>query len=141
MTGRTAGFPSTATTRSETAPTARTAACGGVMIAVNASTLYMPRLLIVNVPPERSAGSKAAGAGAFGHGGALRGDFCKSRLVGVLNYGSDDAIGDGDGQADVDARIQAHGFVGPTGVHRRMALEDAGDQADQAVSYRRRSRW
>src|SRR5438105_12916376 len=54
--GRAAGLPSTATTRSEMAPTARTAACGGVIIALKASTLYIPKLLSVKVPPIMSAG-------------------------------------------------------------------------------------
>src|SRR5882757_7414798 len=54
--GRMPGFPSTGTTASAIAPTARIALCGGVMIAVNAPTLYIPRLLNVNVPPLMSAG-------------------------------------------------------------------------------------
>ena len=36
------------------APTARIAASGGLMIAVNSSTPYMPRLEIENVAPVRS---------------------------------------------------------------------------------------
>src|SRR6516225_8135470 len=56
--GRTAGWPLTATTRSVMAPTASTAACGGVMIALNASTWYMPRLLMVKVPPVTSGGRR-----------------------------------------------------------------------------------
>ena len=54
--GLTAGWPFTATTRSAIAPTARIAACGGTMIAVNASTSNMPRLLIVKVALAMSAG-------------------------------------------------------------------------------------
>ena len=49
-------MPSTATTRSAIAPTARMPACGGTMIAVNASTPNIPRLLIVKVAPVMSAG-------------------------------------------------------------------------------------
>src|SRR5882672_10847431 len=50
------GLPSTGTTRSAIRPTARMAACGGLIIALNASTLYIPKLLIVNVAPEMSVG-------------------------------------------------------------------------------------
>src|SRR5262249_54231394 len=54
MRGRTAGCPSTATTLSSTAPTARIAACGGLSTAMNRSMPYIPRFEIVNVPPSRS---------------------------------------------------------------------------------------
>src|ERR1700676_1283257 len=54
--GLTTGWPFAATTRSAIRPTARTAACGGVMIALNASTPYIPRLLMGDVPPAISAG-------------------------------------------------------------------------------------
>src|ERR1700687_644148 len=54
--GRMPGLPCTGTTRSTMFPTARIAACGGMMMALNASTLYIPRLLLVNVPPAKSAG-------------------------------------------------------------------------------------
>src|SRR5271166_4558542 len=54
--GRTTICPSTATTRSTIFATARIAACGGVMMAVNASTSNIPRLLTVNVPSLMSAG-------------------------------------------------------------------------------------
>src|SRR5947209_7342116 len=56
MVGWTAGWPSWATTRSAMRPTARMAACGGLTIALKASTPYMPRLLIVKPPPWMSAG-------------------------------------------------------------------------------------
>src|SRR6185503_3642803 len=56
MVGCTAGCPFTGTTRSAMRPTARIAACGGLTMALNASTPYIPRLLIVNTPPWMSAG-------------------------------------------------------------------------------------
>jgi hypothetical protein len=46
--GRMLGLPSTGTTRSAIRPTVRIAAWGGVIIALNASTPNMPRLLMVN---------------------------------------------------------------------------------------------
>src|SRR5208282_1654746 len=49
--GRIAGRPLTGTTRSAMLPTARIAACGGLIIALKASTWYMPRLLIVKLAP------------------------------------------------------------------------------------------
>src|SRR6266403_1889765 len=48
--GWTAGWPLRAITRSAMRPTARMAACGGLTMALKASTPYMPRLLIVNPP-------------------------------------------------------------------------------------------
>src|SRR3989454_318895 len=54
--GWTAGWPLRATTRSAMRPTARMAACGGVAVAVQASTPYMPRLLMVKPPPWMSGG-------------------------------------------------------------------------------------
>src|SRR5690242_19259786 len=54
--GCTAGLPSTGITRSVMRPTARIAAWGGLTMALNASTPYMPRLLIVKTPPWISAG-------------------------------------------------------------------------------------
>ena len=54
--GLTATPPMTGTRRSFIAPTARIPACGGTMIAVNESTWYIPRLLIVNVAPVMSDG-------------------------------------------------------------------------------------
>ena len=50
------GRPSIDTTRSAIRPTARMATWGGIMIAVNASTPNIPRLLIVKVPPAISPG-------------------------------------------------------------------------------------
>ena len=46
--------PSSTTGTSLMAPTARIADSGGLMIATNSSTPYMPRLLIEKVAPERS---------------------------------------------------------------------------------------
>src|SRR6266550_4697428 len=46
--------PSSTTGTSLIAPTARIAASGGLMIAVNSSTPYMPRFEIENVAPLRS---------------------------------------------------------------------------------------
>ena len=39
------------------APTARIADSGGLMIAENSSTPYMPRFEMLNVPPSRSPGA------------------------------------------------------------------------------------
>src|SRR5690606_4994567 len=49
--GRMTTAPSRATGVSVTAPTARMAAWGGLMMATKSSTPYMPRLLTVKVPP------------------------------------------------------------------------------------------
>src|SRR5438105_2268076 len=53
--GRTCRSPSTGTTWSRVAPTARIDACGGLRTATNWSTSNMPRFEIVNVPPSRSS--------------------------------------------------------------------------------------
>eukprot|EP00879_Flechtneria_rotunda_P011692 GHRR01012213.1.p1 GENE.GHRR01012213.1~~GHRR01012213.1.p1 ORF type:complete len:191 (+),score=37.59 GHRR01012213.1:809-1381(+) len=47
---------STSSTLGKAAPTARMAACGGLTIAANCLMPYMPKLLMVNVPPMNSCG-------------------------------------------------------------------------------------
>ena len=52
----TASWPLCTTGRSATVPSARMAACPGMMIEAMASTPYIPRLETVKLPPEISSG-------------------------------------------------------------------------------------
>ena len=56
MIGRTATSPSTTTGRGVISPTARIAACGGLITAVKRLMPNMPRFETLNVPPESSGG-------------------------------------------------------------------------------------
>ena len=51
--------PSRTTARGSILPTARIAACGGLMTALNSVTPNMPRFETVKVPPESSGGVTA----------------------------------------------------------------------------------
>ena len=64
-------------------PMARIAACGGLMMAMNSSTSYMPRLEMVKVPPWYSSGREPALAGAADEVLRHAGDGAQALLVGV----------------------------------------------------------
>ena len=64
------------------------------MIAVNASTPNMPRLLIVKVAPEMSAGVQLVRLRALGQFLALLRDLAERQLVGVADHRGDDGVFD-----------------------------------------------
>src|SRR5712671_2184306 len=112
--GRTPMPPAMATTRSPIAPTARIPACGGTMMAVNESTLYIPRLLIVQVAPAH-------------------GDVAEAHAVGLRHDADDDRVGHGHGEADVDVRVRLDGIARPAGVHPRMPAQRLCDDGREQI--------
>ena len=121
-------------------PTARIAAWGGLMIAMNPSTSYIPRLLIVNPPPVMSAG-RAAGLGATDQGLALGDHLGQPEAVRVMDHGNDQPVVDGHGEADVDVGLPPRSRRPlPGRVHAGMLSDGGGDQLHQGGRYRRRVR-
>src|SRR3954469_4026365 len=109
MVARTVSSPSRTTARGSSAPTARIAACGGLMTATKRRMPYMPRLGIVNVPAEdsggvilaactRSPGGREVGgrdlavAHALGEVPGLGGDRAEALLVGVEDGRDDEGV-------------------------------------------------
>ena len=117
------GWPSTGTTRSAIVPTARIAACGELTIALKASTLYMPRLLMVKVAPATSDGRKRPRPGPLRHFPALPSDFTEGRDVGVGNYGHHRALLDRHRNADVYFLMKMNAIGRPACIHPRMVDE------------------
>ena len=76
----TAGFFSSA-------PTASSAACGGLMIAVKRSMPYMPRFETVKVPPDTSGGVILRSRTFSISGARLARDLAERLLVGVEDRG------------------------------------------------------
>ena len=101
------------------APTARIAACGGLMIAANSDTPNMPMLEIEKPPPWNSSGfslpARARPARSFISRLIVARPFWSAwRMIGVISPSGID-----DGDADVDVVVEHHAVVGPAGVHRR----------------------
>ena len=69
-------------------------------------TPYMPRLETVNVPPPSSGGVIGAGAHALGQRARLARDLAQRLLVGVEHGRHHERVVGGDGDADVDPRVQ-----------------------------------
>ena len=87
-----------------------------------------PRLLIVNVPPFRSASVKLGLAGLLGHRGQRLGDLRNAHPVDVAHDRHDQAALGVDGHADVDVLLVDDLLVlhVDRGVHQRMQLERLG---------------
>ena len=82
------------------------------MMAVNASTPNIPRLLMVKVPPARSAGRNFPLARAFREIAALFGDFVQCSPCRYSDHRSDhDSVIDRHRQTDVDCGILANALV------------------------------
>ena len=96
----------------------------------------MPRLLMVNVAPEMSAGrSFRRGRARRGRGAAMA---ISARLAAVRvgNHGGDHAIVDGHGDAHVDVMVQANSFGGPACVESRVLQQHARDERHQQIGVR-----
>jgi len=100
------GLPSTGTTRSAMAPTARMAACGGTMIAVKASTSNMPRLLIVKVAPATSAGCSRPARARSARSRLRTAMSATAAAIGSRDHGGDHRVFDGHGQRDVHVLVE-----------------------------------
>ena len=119
----TASSPSRATARGSTAPTARIATCGGLMIALKSLTPNMPRLDTVNVPPPSSGGviepSRTRSASV-----RVSRAISPSDLASASNtVGTTSAPSAADRHADVDARVQLQAAVAVAAVRARMLAQ------------------
>ena len=74
------------------APTARMPACGGTMIAVNASTLEHPEVADGEGGARDVGRRQAVGARALGQLLALLGDVAERQPVGVADHGGHDGV-------------------------------------------------
>ena len=106
------------------------------MIAVNASTSNIPRLLIVKVAPEMSAGCSLFGARALGQ--LLRrlamspsGAVSALRMTAVTT-----ALSTAIASATLTSGLQRDRAVDPAGVHARMLAQRARDGGDQQIGVR-----
>ena len=84
-----------------TAPTARMAEPGGLMMAVNSSMPAVPRLLMVKVAPAYSLRCELSRAGPLHEVRELRVDGDDPLAAAVAHHGRDQAVRQGHGQADV----------------------------------------
>ena len=129
----TASWPSRTIGRSFTAPTARIAACGGLITATSSSTSSMPTFERLNVPPDRSSPPKRPWR-AFSVSAAARGgDLAKRQRLGAVQHRHDQAVVDRDGDADVDVVVQLDGAVAPRRVDARMAHQRDRQRAHQQM--------
>ena len=93
------------------APTARIAACGGLMTAVKWVTPYMPRFETVNVPPASSGGRTVLSRTRSARARVVRAMSPSDLRVGVEDRRDDERVLAGDGDADVDAGVQFEAAV------------------------------
>ena len=105
--------PATTTAAGLPAPTARIADCGGLMIAANSSTPYMPRFVTLMLPPSRSRCCKLARVGLLDELPDPPGDSARRGALDAPEHRSDQAALGGDGHADVDGVEPTHRVVGP----------------------------
>ena len=132
--------PST-TARGSTAPTARIAACGGLMTASKLSIPNMPRFETVNVPPESSGGVIGPSRTRSASARASRA-ISPSGLRSASNtVGTTSASCDGDRDADVDAPVQLEAPVAVGAVDaRELAQRERAGLDDEVVERRARAR-
>ena len=133
MYGRTAASPPTATTLSAMAPTARIAACGGTMMAVKASTPYMPRLLIVKVAPEMSPSCSRPARAPLGQLTPLCRNLAEARTIGVPDHGGHHRVGNRHREGHVYVGVIGDPVLRPAGVEPRVCAEGASDGRDQQI--------
>src|SRR5881398_2805380 len=105
MTARATISPSRTTGRGVSSPTARIAACGGLITATNRRMPYIPRFETVNVPAESSGGvilpSRTRSASRRDSAAIV------PRLFWSVEHGRDDQrILPGHGNTDVDATVE-----------------------------------
>src|SRR5215472_13815156 len=93
-------WPLSTTAFSSTEPTARMAPSGGLMMAENSSTSYMPRLEIEKVAPENSW-ARSLPSGAFGEIARFHRDQGQRLDVAITQHRRDQPFLEGDGDADV----------------------------------------
>src|SRR5215210_8039188 len=101
MIARTWTSPSRTTGRGVISPTARIAACGGLITAVKRLIPNIPRLETLNVPDESSGGAHALVQRA-----RVARDLAERLAVGVEDRRHDQRVLAGHGDADVDARVE-----------------------------------
>ena len=93
------------------APTARIAASGGLITAVNSSMPNMPRLLIEKVAPMYSSGFSFRVAGTAGQFPHFSRDVQQRFHIGGTNYRRDQSVLSRDRDADVRVLVVPHGLV------------------------------
>ena len=106
------------------------------MIAVNASTSNMPRLLIVNVPPEMSAGCRRPARARSVSSLPPHGDLPKTRGVGAADDRGHDALLDGHRDGYMDIRVLHDSVRGPARVHPRVFAQGAPDSRNEEIRVR-----
>ena len=125
--------PSLTTGRSSIAPTARIAAWGELMIAAKERIPNMPRFETVKVPPESSGGvilpSRTLAATLTG----VLGDLGEALAIGVKDGGDHQGVLGGDGDADVDPRVELEAPVPIGAVGSRELLQGQGAGLDHHV--------
>ena len=139
MRRRTTTAPSNTTGRGSTAPTARMAVSGGLMMAVNCSMPNIPRFETENVAPVYSLGRELACARAVGQGAHLVGDLSQSLGLRVEDDGRDEPVLDRDGDADVDSVVVSDPVAQPMGVDFGMLRERGRDDLQEHIVERNRN--
>ena len=100
-----AAWSRSATAFGSSAPTASSAACGGLITAEKLETPNIPRFETVNVPPESSGGVICPSRTFCASARERRGDLAQRLLVGVEDRRDHERILRGDGDPDVDPRV------------------------------------
>ncbi len=114
-------------------PTPRMAASGRLMTGVKASTSYMPRLVMVKVPPVRSSGSERPLRGPLHQLAELGAELAQALLVGVADHRHEQAALGIHSHAHVDVAQELDGIRGQAGVHVGELAQRRGHDLGQQV--------
>ena len=134
---RTTTSPSRTTGVGAIAPTARIAACGGLMTATKLWIPNMPRLDTVNVPDESSGGVIAPARTRSASARDSRGDLAERLAVGVEHGRDDERVLAGHRDADVHARVELELAVAVGAVRAREVDQRERAGLDHEVVERR----
>ena len=115
--------PSRTTGRSSIAPTARIAACGGLITAAKLSIPNIPRLETVKVRAGELGRGDRAVAHPLGQRPRLVADLPEALAVGVEDRRDDERVAGGDGDADVDPRVELEAAVAVGTVRARVLAQ------------------
>ena len=88
---------------------------------------------MVKLPPWMSAGRSLPPCARGDHVLAAGGDRREPQRVGAVDHGDDEAVLDGDRQADIDLGMARDRTVAPRGVHGGVAGQRGGDELHQEV--------
>ena len=105
--------------------------CGGFRIGVLRSDPKTPPLVMVNVPPRRSASDSVPSSAALANSRTLPLDLRERQAIGIAQYRHHQPFAGADGDADVVVVLQHHLVALDLGVDARELAKRGDDRLDE----------